>query len=109
LEQFALPPHRFYPVPAIHRGKPIPGYFWLQLPQPRLRLTEAMSPTQVEERIASVPALAALDLLRLYFPERYAYCFISNPLRSALEAAKITGVRFGTAKLFRAPVEQGVQ
>ncbi len=103
LEQFALPRHRFYPVPASHRGKPVSGYFWLQLPQPQLRLTEDMSPSQVEERIASVPELASLDLLRLYIPERYAYCFISNPLRSALEAAKITGVRFGTAKLFRAP------
>src|SRR5262245_35775783 len=31
LEGFVLPLHRFYPVPATHRGKPVPGYFWLQL------------------------------------------------------------------------------
>ena len=43
LERLALPPHRFYPVPATHRGKPVGGYFWLQLPKPRVTLTQGSS------------------------------------------------------------------
>jgi hypothetical protein len=107
LEQFALPLHRFYLVPAIYRRKPLGGCFWLQLPQPRLALSEGMSPAQAEEFIASIPALGSLDLLLWYRPERFAYCFLSDPLRSALESAKITGVGFGTAKLFRSPGRRG--
>lgn len=101
LGRFMLPPHRFYPVPMTHRGKPVPGYCWLQLPQPRLPLTEGSSTADAEEALAADPALAALDLLRLYRPSRFAYCFVGDPLRRAMEAAGITGVRFGTAKLFR--------
>jgi hypothetical protein len=103
LEQFALPTHRFYPVPARQRGKSVDGYFWLQLPKPTLPLTEGMSSEQAEQLIASAPELASLDLLRFYRPARFAYCFVSDPLRSALESAKISGVRFGRAKLFRSP------
>jgi hypothetical protein len=103
LERFALPPHRFYPVPASYRGKPVAGYFWLQLPEPRLRLAEDTSPAVAEQMIASVPELASLDMLRFYRPPRFAYCFLSDPLRQAMEAAKIIGVRFGRAKLFRSP------
>jgi hypothetical protein len=101
LELFTLPVHRFYPVPAAHRGQPVSGYFWLQLPRPPLALTEGTSPEKAEELIASAPELASVDLLRLYRPERFAYCYLSDPLRSALESAKISGVRFGRAKLFR--------
>src|SRR5262249_3758689 len=92
LERFALPPHRFYPVPATHRGKPVGSYFWLQLPAPRLPLDEGAS----VEAIRSAPGLAGLDLLRLYQPSRFAYCFLSDPLRRALESAGVTGARFGT-------------
>jgi hypothetical protein len=101
LEEFALPLHRFYPVPMIHRKKPVAGYFWLQLPEPTLPLTEGSSVAEAESAIIAVPDLAAVDLLRLYHPSRFAYCFVSNPLRRAMESAGITGVRFGTAKLFR--------
>ena len=101
LEQFTLPAHRFYPVPMTHRGKPVAGYSWLQLPGPRLPLTEGSSAAEAEAAITAVPELAGVDLLRLYRPSRFAYCFVSDPLRRAVEAAGITGVRFGTAKLFR--------
>ncbi len=101
LLEFALPQHRFYPVPATHRGKLIDGYFWLQLPEPKLPLSEAITVEEAESVIASASELAALDLLRLYRPTRFGYCFISDRLRRAMEARKITGVRFGTAKLFR--------
>lgn len=107
LEQFALPPHRFYPVPMTHRNKPVSGYCWLQLPEPRLPLNEGSSVAEAEAAITAVPELALLDLLRLYRPTRFAYCFISDPLRRAMESAGITGVRFGTAKLFRSPATQG--
>ena len=101
LEEFALPPHRFYPVPASHSGKPVEGSFWLQLPGPRLALTAGMSHEAAEEMISSIPKLEPLDVLWLYRPARFASCFVSDPLRRALESAKITGIRFGTAKLFR--------
>jgi len=101
LERFTLPSHRWYPVPMTHRNKQVAGYCWLQLPQPGLSLTKDSSIDDVESAIYGVPELAALDLLRLYRPSRFAYCFISDPLRRAMEAAGIAGVRFGSAKLFR--------
>lgn len=103
LEQFTLPLHHFYPVPMTHRAQQVEGYFWLQLPEPRLPLTEEVSVANVEAAITAVPELVSLDLLRLYRPTRFANCFISDQLRMAMEAAKITGIRFGTAKLFRSP------
>lgn len=101
LEQFALPLHRFYSVPLTYRSKTVEGYCWLHLPEPRLSLTEGSSVAEAEAAITGSPELAALDLLRLYRPSRFAYCFISDALRRAMESAKITGVRFGTAKIFR--------
>jgi hypothetical protein len=101
LEQFALPLHRFYPVPVTHRNKPVAGYCWLQLPEPHLPLTEDSSVEKAQAAISAVPELATVDLLRLYRPSRFAYCFVSDPWRRAMEAAGITGVRFGTARLFR--------
>jgi hypothetical protein len=106
LEQFVLPPHRFYPVPMTHRGKTISGYCWLQLPEPHLPLTERSSVAEAEAAIRAVPELASLDLLRLYRPTRFHNCFVSDPLRRAMESAGITGVRFGTTKLFRSAGNQ---
>ncbi len=97
LERFALPPHRFYPVSMTHRGRPVAGYCWLQLPGPRLPLSEGSSVTEVEAVIAAA-GLTALDLFRLYRPARFAYCFVSDPLRRAMEAVGATGVRFGTSQ-----------
>jgi len=100
LERFALPSHRFYPVPMIHRRKAVEGYYWLQIPEPPLALSQDTKVEAVEEMITSDPDLASLDLLRLYRPARYAYCLLSHPLRLAMELAKITGVRYGTSRLF---------
>jgi hypothetical protein len=105
LEKFALPLHHFYPVPMMHRKKPVAGYCWLQLPEPQLPLTEGSSVAEAESAIIALPDLTAVDLLRLYHPPQFAYCFVSDPLRRAMEAAGITGVRFGTAKLFRSASE----
>ncbi len=101
MEQFMLPSHRFYPVPMTHRKKPVAGYFWLQLPQPPLSLDEGTSVETAEAVITAAPELAVLDLLRLYRPSRFSYCFVSDPLRRAIESDGVTGVRFGTSKLFR--------
>jgi hypothetical protein len=103
LEGFALPPHRFYPLPVVHRGKPVTDFFWLQLPDPALPLSETSTIEEFEQVIASAPQLAAMDLLRLRRPTRFAYCFVSDPLRRAIELAKITGVRLGRAKVSRSP------
>jgi hypothetical protein len=107
LERFALPLHRFYPVPMTHRKKPVDGYCWLQLPEPKLPLTEGSSVAEAEAAINAVPEIATVDLLRLYHPSQFAYCFVSDPLRRATESEGITGVRFGTAKLFRSAVAEG--
>jgi hypothetical protein len=107
LEQFTLPLHRFYPVPTTYRHKPVAGYFWLQLPEPHLALTEGSSVAEAEAAITGDPELAAVDLLRVYHPSRFAYCFVSDPLRRAIESAGITGVRFGTAKVFRSSAAEG--
>lgn len=106
LSEFSLPLHRFYPVSMTHRNKPVAGYFWVQLPQPQLLLSEDASAASVEAAIGATQELVSLDLLRLYRPARVAYCFVSAPLRRAIELAGITGVRFGTAKLFRSATPQ---
>jgi hypothetical protein len=98
LERSTLPPHRFYPVPMTHRKKPVAGYCWLQLPEPRLSLTEGSSIAEAEEAIAAVAEPFSLDLLRLYRPTKFMYCFISDRLRKAMESAGVTGVRFSTSK-----------
>jgi hypothetical protein len=107
LEQFALPQHRFYPVPMTHRNMPVARYCWLQLPEPRLVLTQGSSVAEAEAAISAVAELAELDLLRLYRPSRFAYCFVSDQLRRAIESTGITGVRFGTGKLFRSASTEG--
>ena len=106
LKRFALPPHRFYPVPMTHRGQPVAGYCWLQLPGPRLPMAEGSSVSEAEAVIVAA-GLTAFDLFRLYWPARFAYCFISDPLRRAMGAGGVTGVRFGTSKLFRSLDSQG--
>jgi hypothetical protein len=102
-KQFSLPPHRYYPVPIIYRRKAIEGYYWLQLPEPPVPLPEDASVEVLEGTIACDRQLASLDMLRLCRPARFAYCFLSDPLRLAIESAKITGVRFGASKLYRRP------
>ena len=39
----------------------------------------------------------------LYGPARFAYGFVRHPLRRAMEAVGVSGVRFGTCRLFRSP------
>lgn len=100
-EQFTLPLHCFYSVPMLYRNKRVTSYYWFQLPEPQLAITQASSIREVEAAITEVPEIDAVDILRLYRPERYAYCFVSDRLRRAIESARITGVRFGTSKLFK--------
>jgi hypothetical protein len=101
LDGFRLPPHRFFAAPLEHRGRPIGAYWWLHLPQPDLPLGEDTPPGEAESVISADPVVGTADLLRVYSPSRYRNCFVSGAVRAALEAAGITGVRFGTAKVFR--------
>lgn len=101
LDQFRLPPHRYFPAPLEHRKRAVGGYWWLYLPAPDLPLTDQMVPAEAESVLAADPVFGAVDLLRLYTPARYSYCYLGEPVRAALEDAGVTGVRFGTAKLFR--------
>ena len=101
LERFALPEHCFIPAPFEQRGTAIDGYWFLHVTAAESPITDDTPPAEVEALIEADPVLARLDLLRLEQPARYAYWFVSQPLKAALEDAKLTGIRFGTAKLFR--------
>lgn len=101
LEGFALGEHRYIPAPLEHRQQSVEGYWLLHLPAPVIPATEGISPTEMEALIQADPELATVDLLHLERPARYAYWFVSQPLKTALEVAGVTGVRFGTAKIFR--------
>ncbi len=101
LDRFRLQPHRYYPAPLEQRKRAIGGYWWLYLPAPDLPLTDELSPAEAEAIIASDPVVGNVDFLRVYYPSRYRNCYVSGSVRSGLEAAGVTGIRFGTAKLFR--------
>jgi hypothetical protein len=101
LKSFSLPPHRFFAVPMLHRNKPVAEYSWLHLPQPNLQIPDEATASEVEALVEADPGLKDVDLLCIYRPQRFNYSFISDALRKAIEQEKISGVRFGTAKLFR--------
>ncbi len=101
LSDFTLPPHRVYLLPVIQRGRAVEGYVWLHLPQPINTLAVSMSLREAEEKIASDTTIAELDVLPIYLPVRFGYFFVSRRLRQAIENAQLTGIRFGTSKLFR--------
>jgi hypothetical protein len=101
LDQFRLHLHQYFPAPLEQRKRSVGVYWWLYLPDPDLPLTDEMSPVEAEAVIAADPVLGAVDVLRVYAPPRYRNCYVGGPVRAALEAAGVTGVRFGTAKLFR--------
>ena len=64
-------------------------------------ISETMSIAEAEHTIRSNSAIAELDVLPIYWPIRFSYFFISQRLRSAIEHAGLTGIRFGASKLFR--------
>ncbi len=101
VERFRLPPHHFYPAPIEHRRRAIGGYSWLHLPAQALPLDEETSPEVAEALIAADAVVGTTDLFRLSAPTRYCYCYVSGQLRDSLDAANVTGIRFGTAKIFR--------
>jgi hypothetical protein len=97
LEGFRLPAHRFYPAGVVHRKKAVSGYSWLHLPD-RLPLPDGVTLAEAEAGILGHPELAGADLVRLYDPRAYNYCFVSAPLRAAVAAAGLTGVTFDPGK-----------
>jgi hypothetical protein len=101
LGRFQLPPHQYFSAPLEQRKKAVGGYWWLYLPAPDLPLTDGMTPAEAEAVITADPVLGAADVLRVYSPPRYVNCYVGGPVRAAMEGAGVTGVRFGTAKLFR--------
>lgn len=101
LDGFRLAPHTYYPAPLEHKGREVGVYWWLHFPGPDLPLTEDTLPGEAEAVITGDPVVGTAQVLRLYWPSRYRNCYLSAPVRAALESAGITGVRFGTAKVFR--------
>ncbi len=101
LDGFVLALHKYFPVPMVYRGHEVNGYWWLHLPQPDVMIPPDAPPIEAESIIQSSPELAAADMFRFSRPERFSYCFVSAPLRRAIEAAQLTGIRFGTSRIFR--------
>lgn len=101
LLQFALPPHRLYQLPVVQRGKSVDGYSYLHLPQVSTDLTETTTIQDAERQLESRDGILALDVIPIYTPIRFGYFFVSHSLRQAIESANLTGIRFGTSKLFR--------
>ncbi|WP_339682415.1 hypothetical protein [Gimesia maris] len=101
LETFTLPPHRFYPVPVVHRSTEIPDYWWLQLPQPPVSIPPEATCAEAEDQILDCEALHDVALFSLYRPPRFTGCYMRKELKAAIEAAGITGYRLSTPRLFR--------
>ncbi len=95
-----MPEHCFIRAPLEDRGKANDDYWFLHC-NTELAITEETAPSEVEAIIHADPTLASLDFIHLERPARYAYWFVSQSIRSAVEEAKLTGIRFGTAKIFR--------
>ena len=101
LQEFELPPHDVYPLPVKQNGQPVDGYVWLHLPQTIHCLEDNMTIPEVESTLTSEPIVSQVDILPLYSPVRFGYFFISNRLRKAIERHELSGIRFGSSKLFR--------
>ena len=99
--QFTLPPHRLYQLPVVQRGKSVDGYSYLHLPQVSTDLTETTTIQDAEKLLESRDEILALDVIPIYTPIRFGYFFVSHTLRQAIESVNLTGIRFGTSKLFR--------
>lgn len=101
LDSFRLPCHRYFSLPVVHHDRTIPDYWWLQLPQPPVVIPADSTASHAEDIIRASDSLRDVAMFRLYRPARFAYCFVRQDLRTAMENAAITGVRFATSRLFR--------
>ena len=100
LIQHRLQPHQVYDANLFFNGEPVSGYSFIHLPGELFEFPDGPIP-EVENWVASHPVVCDLDLVRNNRPARYAYCFVSKQLRRFIEHHKLTGIRFGTSKLFR--------
>lgn len=100
-DAFQLPLHQYYALPVLYRGSDVADYWWLQLPQAPVSIPPDSKASDAEDLIRSCDALRDAAMFRLYRPSRFAYCFVRQDLRSAIEGAQITGVRFAASRLFR--------
>ncbi len=104
LQRHRLPPHRVYPLPVRQRNVDVSGYFFVHLPQLDIQLKDEYSISEAECEFRKREDFMSLDLIPLYRPSRFSYRFVSRELRDSIEAAKLTGMRFGTSRLFRTAV-----
>ena len=101
LGRFDLPPHRLFRCPVLHRDLELSNYGYLHVPHPPIEIDASASAAHAEQQVLADPALSSVDLLNLRRPSRFAYTFVTAPLRAAIEQAGLTGIRFGTSRLFR--------
>jgi hypothetical protein len=101
LQSFTLPIHRFYRLHVLHRDLDTQDYYWLHLPQPDLVIPDDSTITAAEGLIRGHEHLGVCDLVLLSIPSRFAYTYVSSPLVARMTADGISGVRFGTPRLFR--------
>jgi hypothetical protein len=101
LDGFKLGEHCYVPAPMEHRGAGVEGYWFFYVKPLDVPISEESPPTEVDAILEADSNLADIDLFRLELPARFANWYISAPLKAAMEQAKLTGLRFGTAKLLR--------
>jgi hypothetical protein len=100
-DQFNLGEHCLLEAPLKHRNKDLADFWFLFVAPVSLPVSNTASSEEVEELIQETQSLASVEIMNIDQPPRYAYCYIGDPLRHAIEEAKVTGIRFGTAKIFR--------
>ncbi len=101
LQCHKLPPHRAYPLPVRQQNLDISGYHFLHLPRLPVAHIKDLSIPEAESALREREDIINLDVIPLGGGARYNYEFVSRDLRDAIETAQLTGMRFGTAKLFR--------
>ncbi len=105
LRNHSLPPHTVYPLPVRLRKREVQGYFFIHLPRINGKMLDDLTIPQAEKLLRDREDIINLDLISIGSSSRFSYCFVSQTLRESIESAKITGIRFGTSRLFRRPME----
>ncbi|TWU07391.1 hypothetical protein CA54_57970 [Symmachiella macrocystis] len=100
-ESFRITDHRYYSLPVVHLGKEVPDYWWFHLLPTPVDIAAEAKVEEAEAIIESCQALQDVALFRLSSPPRFAKCYVREDLKIAIEENGMTGIRFGTSRLFR--------
>ena len=105
LRNHSLPPHAVYPLPVRLRKREVQGYFFIHFPYTNGKMLDELTIPQAENLLRDREDIINLDLISIGRSSRFSYCFVSQALRESIESAKLKGIRFGTSRLFRRPID----